>query len=317
MSIRLSSVARHVGAPAPGPVSTRAMLARPTQGFVLRSRTTSFSVMTHNMALLVAPGDYLGTDREGAIAGLVADVRSRAPDVVGLCEVFADDERDRIRSDLGAIYPFFREGPDEADLESDGGLLVLSRHPLLAANDMIYRDCAGVDCFANKGVLHVRVRPPGSPTAYDLFYTHMQNIDEDGGEDTLRAQLTALSQMITRHADPDIPAIVFGDLNVPAFAPHHHADLLARLGAPVDLWVVAGNPAASGPTVIRDSDFFEDADDRPPRDERLDFVLLKEGTKAVPILQNIDVLQLRHNGRLISDHLGVHARFDHVLTIDP
>jgi endonuclease/exonuclease/phosphatase family metal-dependent hydrolase len=317
MTIALRAVGRHVGAPASGPLSVRSMLARPSGGFVLRARTTSFSVMTHNMALLVAPGDYLGTDREGAIVGLVADVRTRVPDVVGLCEVFADDEREHIRGDLAALYPFFREGPDEADLESDGGLLVLSRHPILAANDMIYRDCAGFDCFANKGALHVRVQPPGSPTAYDLFYSHMQNIEEDGGEGVLHAQLSALNEMIGRHADPANPVIVFGDLNMPAFAADRHAELLARLGAPVDLWVVAGNPVASGPTAIRDSNFFDDADDRPSGDERLDYVLLREGTGAVPILQGIDVLQLRHNGRLISDHLGVHARFDQVLTIGP
>jgi endonuclease/exonuclease/phosphatase family metal-dependent hydrolase len=292
------------------------MLGRPDGRAVLRARAAPFSVMTQNMALLVFPGDYLGTDREGAIVGLVAEVRRQVPDVVGLCEVFADDEREHIRGDLATTYPFFVQGPDEDDLESDGGLLVLSRHPFTATSDLIYRDCAGNDCFANKGVLHVRVQPPGAPTAYDLFYTHMQNIEEDGGDDTLYSQLSVLHGMIQRDANPAVPTLVFGDLNVPASAANHYEQLLARLARPADMWVAAGNTVASGFTVVRDSDFFDDADDRPPSDERLDYVLMKPGRRAVQILRQIDVLSVRHNGRLISDHLGVLARFDQVLTID-
>ncbi|HZI44800.1 MAG TPA: endonuclease/exonuclease/phosphatase family protein, partial [Ilumatobacter sp.] len=228
------------------------------------------------MALLVFPGDYLGTDREGAIAGVVGEIRQQRPDVVGLCEVFADDEREQIRGDLAADYPFFVEGPDEDDLESDGGLLLLSRHPFLVTSDLIYRDCAGDDCFANKGVLHVRVQPPG-PAAYDLFYTHMQNIDEDEGDDTLYSQLSVLHGMMQRDADPGVPALVFGDLNIPATAANHYQQLIDRLGGPVDSWITAGNAVASGFTVVRDSNFFDDSDDRPPRDERLDYVLVRPG----------------------------------------
>ena len=58
------------------------------------------------------------------------------------------------------------EGPDEADiLESDGGLLLMSKHPMSQFdNKFIYRDCAGNDCFANKGILYMRVHSP-----HDLY----------------------------------------------------------------------------------------------------------------------------------------------------
>jgi len=310
----LRAVARHVGTPAE--TSTRRIVGRPTGRTVLRARRAPFSVMTQNMALLVAPGNYLGTNREGAIVGLVAEVRRQAPDVVGLCEVFDDDERDHIRHDLANTHPFFVEGPDEADLESDGGLLVLSRHPFTATSSLIYRDCAGFDCFANKGVLHVRVQPPGVLAGWDLFYTHMQNIEEDDGDDTLFSQLSVLHDMIRRDADPVLPTIVFGDLNIPATIANHYRELVTRLGQPTDLWVVAGNPVVSGFTFVRDTNFYEDADDRPARDERLDYMLLRRGGRAIPILQGIEVLSIRHDGRLISDHLGVMARFAETLTID-
>jgi len=310
----LRALARHLGAPAE--TSTRRMLGRPAGRTVLRARRAPFAVMTQNMGLLVAPGNYLGTNREGAIVGLVAEARRQSPDVVGLCEVFADDERDHIRHDLRNTYPFFVEGPDEADLESDGGLLLLSRHPFTATSSLIYRDCAGFDCFANKGVLHVRVQPPGTPSGYDLFYTHMQNIEEEDGDDTLFSQLSVLHDMVKRDADPLLPTIVFGDINIPATVANHYGELVGRLGRPTDMWVAAGNPVASGFTFVRDNNFYEDADDRPARDERLDYVLLKPGRRAVPILQRIEILATRHDGRLISDHLGVMARFTETLTID-
>ena len=53
--------------------------------------------MTYNMALLIFLGNYLGTGREGAIEQIIAGIKSRKPDVVGLCEVFADGEREYIR----------------------------------------------------------------------------------------------------------------------------------------------------------------------------------------------------------------------------
>lgn len=312
--ITVRSVARNLGKAAE--TSTRRMLGRLNGRAVLRARPAPFTVMTQNMALLVFPGNYLGTDRDGAIAGLIAEVRRHLPDVVGLCEVFDDDEREHIRGNLRAEYPFFVEGPDEDDLESDGGLLLVSRHPFIATSDLIYRDCAGADCFANKGVLHIRVHPPGGPTAYDLFYTHMQNIDEDDGDDTLYSQLSVLNGMIQRDADVNVPTLVFGDLNIPATAANHYQQLLARLGEPVDAWTTAGNPVASGFTVVHDSNFFDDSDDRPGRDERLDYVLVKPGQRAIPILGGIEVLSVRHNGRLISDHLGLIARFDQMLTVE-
>ena len=77
--------------------------------------------MTQNMGLLVFPGEYLGTNREGAVAEIISRITAISPDIVGLCEVFADGERETIRTLVQQFYPYFQEGPDEDDLESDGG----------------------------------------------------------------------------------------------------------------------------------------------------------------------------------------------------
>jgi len=271
--------------------------------------------MTQNMALLVYPGNYLGANREGAVAEIISQIKARSPDVVGLCEVFADDERKTIRTKVKQIYPHFEEGPDEDDLDSDGGLLLLSKHPILQHHQIIYRDCAGADCFANKGVIHIRVQPPSSPMPYDIFFSHTQNIEEDGGKKALYAQLTRMNGMIQDYADPNIPTLIMGDLNIPGEVPEHYNQLIKRLGIPVDLWIVAGN-TTEGFTFTSDNNFYEDDDDNPHQNQRLDFMLMKAGLRFIPIMRNIEILKFNNNGRSISDHFGLRADFKQLVQVD-
>ncbi|EFM12300.1 Endonuclease/exonuclease/phosphatase [Paenibacillus curdlanolyticus YK9] len=311
MSISLKRLASHLQQDGK---SLRKMLGRPAGPVKLEVRQAPFSVMTHNMALLVPPAPYLGTDRDGAIAEIVARIRALAPDVVGLCEVFANGERKRIRDALSDLYPHFREGPDEGDLESDGGLLLLSRHPLLAADAMIFRACDGWDCFANKGVIHIRVQPASWPIPLDIFYSHMQNIETDNGVGTLYAQLTTMNNFIVTRRDPAGSQIIMGDLNIPGENQQHYAQLYDRLRL-VDCWFLADNQATSGPTLVIENNFYANPDDRPSSNHRLDYVLMRGGIRLVPILADIEVLKFQHNGRFISDHFGVRASFDKIAII--
>lgn len=315
-ALSVQRLARHLP-PTFRPVTLRGVLRRSSGPFTLSAGDGKFSVLIQNMGLLVAPGNYLGTDRNGAIDQICSEIRRLSPDVVGLCEVFANDERDRIRGAVRDTYPYYRQGPDEADLESDGGLLVLSKHPLLAAGFTIYRDCDGPDCFANKGMIHIRVQGPGWPSAIDLFHTHAQDISTDDGEQALYHQLFAMYKFMYESADPALPAIVMGDINVPAEVPRHYQELLKKLIGVRDCWTIAGNPFDGGFTSIRDSSFHEDHDDRPDRDSRLDYVLMRPGTRAIPILSSIEVLRFTRNGRLISDHLALFATFEKMAILQP
>jgi len=308
-ALTFSQLARHVLEAPSSPYSFRKLVRRPNGPLRLQVQLAPFSVMTQNMALLVAPGDYLGTNRKGVVAEISSRIRSLSPDVVGLCEVFSDGERENIRRALRDIYPYFQEGPDEDDLESDGGLLVLSKHPFLVTGAFIYRDCDGFDCFANKGMIHIRVQSPSCPTAFDVFYTHAQDISTDDGANTLYAQLAKMQEFIQQRADPTLPAIVMGDLNIPAENPQHYAHLLNQLAGVRDCWAIVGNSVESGSTYVKENNFYEDADDRPSLDERLDYVLLRVGTRAIPIVSDIEILKFTCNGRFISDHFGIRVAF--------
>jgi endonuclease/exonuclease/phosphatase family metal-dependent hydrolase len=316
MRTSIREIARHIEPYPPAPSTLRTILKQPDANLRLHIQTAPFSVMSQNMGLMVAPAPYLGVDREGAIDEIVLQIQMLSPDVVGLCEVFANGEREDIFNRLKHIYPYFQEGPDEADLDSDGGLLLLSRHPLLQSHAIVYEDSVGPDWWANKGVIHIRVKSPSSPMAYDIFFTHTQNIAEDGGRETLYKQLTQMDHMIQQYADPNIPTLIMGDINIPGEAPGDYNELLNRLRKPVDFWVVNGNEENSGFTFISDNNFYEDDDDNPRLNQRLDYVLMKSGARFIPILKNIEILKFTRQGRCISDHFALHAQMEALVSVD-
>ena len=295
--------------------SVREILGQDRARLRLRARPFSFSILTYNMALLVAPASYNGTDRSGALAELIARVNAVRPDIVGLCEVFADGERDYIRAQLAAVYPYYREGPDEADLESDGGLLLLSKWPIRTSHSSIFRQCAGNDCYANKGVIFLSVQPTGSPTPCNIFFSHTQDIEQPGGESALYAQLTHIGHMVQAFADPATPTLIMGDLNIPAEVDTNYDQLRQRLGLPVDLWLI-DHPRGSGTTFEVDNNFYDDSDDAPSHNSRLDYIFLRPGSDFVPLLKVIEIHKWAHNGQQISDHYGLQATFDGLIEID-
>lgn len=314
--VTLRQLSRHIHNP-PRPLKLRQSLRLGNVALRVMVTRVPFSIMTQNMALLVRPAPYLGTNRKGAINELIAQIRALSPDIVGLCEVFAEGERWRIQRGVADLYHFSQHGPDENDSDSDGGLLLLSKHPMVERRKIVYEDYAGGDGFANKGVIYARVHPPNSPTPYNIFFSHTQNIEEGGGKEALYAQLTQMNEMIQSHANPKIPTFIIGDLNIPGEVPEHYNQLLGRLGQPVDLWTVAGNPPDSGFTNTSDNNFYELRADAPTQSHRLDYVLMKAGLMFIPILSHINILRWTHGERFISDHFGLYAEFKQLVQVVP
>jgi endonuclease/exonuclease/phosphatase family metal-dependent hydrolase len=268
------------------------------------------------MGLMVLPAPYLGTDRAGAISEIVGQIQNLSPDVVGLCEVFANGERKDIFNRLKHIYPYFQEGPDEDDLDSDGGLLLLSKHPLLQSYAIVYEGAVSYDWWANKGVIHIRVQPPNAPMAYDIFFTHAQDILVDGGREALYGELSQMDYMIQKCADPNTPTLVMGDINIPAENPGDYHELLNRLRDPVDFWLISGNGENNGCTFVADNNFYADKERKPHTNSRVDYVLMRSGRRFIPISKNIEVLKLTHQGRFISDHFGLFAQIEDLVQVD-
>lgn len=310
----LRNLARHIGNHPKGALSVRNLFPA-TGSLHLHTQAVPFTVLTQNMGLLASPAPYLGTDRDGAIAEIVDRVRAISPDVVGLCEVFVDSEREAIHSKLDRIYPHFRDGPDEADLESDGGLLLLSKAPIQTSHQTIFRDCDGWDCFANKGMIHIRVHPTTSPTSVDVFFTHAQDTATSDGVETLYQQLTAMNHFIEEHADSETPTLIIGDLNIPADDTRHYDQLLGRLRQPADIWTLSADGSIDGITYSKANNFYADVSDTPGKDQRLDYVLMRAGSRFVPLVDECSVEKFTNGGRHISDHFGVRANFGWMVEI--
>ena len=128
--------------------------------------------------------------------------------------------------------------PDESDLESDGGLSVLSNLAIHAPinyatgepasglfsrpsgerstapwSELIFRDCDGTDCFANKGAIWFQVNV-GSVGRVNIVAMHT-----DAGLDTddiqaRQAQFRAVADWINTNKVLGQPFFIAGDLNV-------------------------------------------------------------------------------------------------------
>jgi len=268
----------------------------------------------HNMALIGGPWfTYNGTERDQVPSSLIDHLRREAPDIGGLSEVFYDDERDEIRRGLGDVYPFTVDAPEEQGTHEDGGLLLLSKHPILESHTTIYRPCHGIDCEADKGAIHARIRVEAQGD-YDIFLTHLQADGSSEAWETIKAQHSDLYRFIQAHRDPKRPALLMGDLNTVGAISNQYDELISRLNHPEDLWLTTGDGTAgytSGDPVNTES--FEDGVSHSINDPnrhrsglRLDYFLSWRGSQFWPTFQNTHLQILQSSpGRDISDHYGL------------
>jgi endonuclease/exonuclease/phosphatase family metal-dependent hydrolase len=133
-------------------------------------------------------------------------------DVVILEEAFSDRHRGRIvqgLTSMGYRYHSRILGSDRF-LEQDGGVIILSRWPIQCTAQRLFGDtCSGMDCYADKGVLHAIVNKEGQ--RYDIFGTHLNN----GDMNVIRDQLYILKKFVDALAIPRHDAVVIaGDFNI-------------------------------------------------------------------------------------------------------
>ena len=212
---------------------------------------------------------------------------------------------------------------------------IRSQFPILSSDQTIYRACLGEDCLANKGVLKARIDVPAI-TDVDVYLTHLQSPDVQigaipssgpgsSGTDKVKYQLTVLSEFVAATRDRLIPAIVMGDINVNGRNATLYNDMMARLGQPMDAWVVSGtgglgitngDPVSSfapGTAIISATD---------PRrfqsGSRLDYFFGYNGTRFRPTLSNTRVIVAQSPaGRDISDHYGIMTTISGMRLLEP
>ncbi|HEX6183274.1 MAG TPA: endonuclease/exonuclease/phosphatase family protein [Pyrinomonadaceae bacterium] len=308
--VTVRKLARHLVHQPPSAFTLRGLLGAKKGKLSLSAEKVRFSLMTQNMGLLTWPGVYLGTDRPGAVKELVARINALSPDVVGLCEVFADDEIAQIKVGILFTHPYRSYKLAESSVFSDGGCWVFSKHKILKENHHVFANYVGDDKYADKGVVHIRIQPPGALRPLEIFYSHNQNIEEVGGKNALYAQLVEMAGFIKKVADPNNPIFIMGDLNVPGEVPKHYEQMIIRLLGPVDFWLVSGGDPAKGFTFVADNNFYANPAKNPKLNRRVDYILMRAPKTFVPMLKSIDILKFKLGGRDLSDHFGLHAQFE-------
>ncbi|WP_428305269.1 endonuclease/exonuclease/phosphatase family protein [Lacipirellula sp.] len=149
-------------------------------------------------------------------------------DLIGLCEVFESRRRKEIvevvqRDSRNTFHVIEQPKPWGRHLIGSG-LMLLSRYPIVGEPHFItYHHASRVvtngwkaDGFAAKGAIHAQLQVREQPAAQlDCFLTHLESISPKArGE-----QIKELADFIAKHAHPERPAILIGDLNVAADAP--------------------------------------------------------------------------------------------------
>lgn len=311
----------------PLPRGLQAALGRPGD-LTVRSIPAPFHIITYNVAFL--PVGYLGREGNDCRDTIIAEILASGADVVGLTEGWA--HADGIADGVKSLYPYRGHAPGVDLLGGEvpwpfaagralgAGIVLLSRHPFLAADERAYRDSAGSEGFVNKGISWVRIHPAGLPAPIDLFLTHTQAVyDHDVGAPEQAKQLAQLAAYVGEKRDPRNPAIVFGDLNFDGLDPRLYEPAMTLLEHPVDAWVSRTGNLDPGVTFSRSNDFDKDYDVArrvtlgPEREERLDYVLVYPGRTWTLCLDDVAVLRWRTARYDVSDHFGLRARGSHGL----
>ena len=140
-------------------------------------------------------------------------------DAIIFQELFDDDERVELLGYLAPEYPYQStvvDIPNHGALDpiQDGGVLVVSRWPIEAQDQMLFgNNCWDDDCLAYKGFKYAKINKLG--VKYHLFGTHMDAFNELADVNMRKTQLQMAKTFIATKNIPTTEAVLFGgDLNV-------------------------------------------------------------------------------------------------------
>lgn len=262
----------------------------------------TLKMMTYNIWALPGVASHIG-DRFSIIPDHV-----KGYDVLALQEVFASGRSAFLR-ELAKEYPYQSKMLDKDGINIyDGGVVIVSRYPIVNQAQYVFPDCSGTDCFADKGVNYVEVIKNGQ--AYHVFATHTASFDTDTAREYRQRQfkqIRALAQSLNIPANETV--VYSGDFNVNKLKfPGDYQQMLVNLNAL--------EPQYSGYTAStfdpRINDFAGEALSGGENVEYLDYVLLSaehasktSNDNRVDVPRSTDARLWKHYN--LSDHFPVSA----------
>lgn len=286
----------------------------------------TLKVISYNVQFLPGPAAIANKRKDPPYRGRTIGTLLGKFDIVGLNEAFEKRPRDLLLGQLQAAWGDHYQQviiPRPDDGRFMGGLAIAARSRFLATDHVLYSQGSSpekygfaADGFAAKGVLWARVwRGGDTPKSQfvDVFITHLESKDND-----IRVvQYRELADFVRKHADPDHPTIVMGDMNTrgnPSYqersdSPYHlmmktYND--ARPERPfVDLWPALHPGELGGTNEQKSSDI----------GNRIDYILLSNPPAPH---SRLEAKSVRVNGYLdpkvvaLSDHSAVEADLEWV-----
>ncbi len=146
-------------------------------------------------------------------------------DIVVFQEAFFPPARKTLAKLLNQKYPF-QYGPANKPhfLNTSSGIFVVSNTPLKILEEVKYKACNGVDCFANKGAM--LLEGFFNETKFQILGTHLNA----GGPQWIRKeQYKQINTLLNTYNKLDVPQIVCGDMNTHKESLNDYQEMLTTL----------------------------------------------------------------------------------------
>ena len=171
--------------------------------------------MTYNIAQVPEPAYEGGRDRYDNIRDIARHLNDGMYGIVCIQEAFHNATRETLIELVATNYPYQVLGPQGAAYEQDGGLLMLSRFPIISHHvDEFVNKGSGLESLAAKGILHARIQLGSEPyEAIDVFTLHTRSGGERSDKFTRASQLIEAREFIKLHRTQG-SWLLAGDLNV-------------------------------------------------------------------------------------------------------
>ena len=197
------------------PKTKRATL-RLEQSFMTHiTKNTMVHILCYN---IYAPPMITSKEHVSKICNHIKYILSQKPEVtvIALTEVFRTWVRDQILHELASIKGKWKATPvvHKGTINVSSGLLAMwnTDHVVRDGNmrSVEYKRCFQLDCFSNKGAVHVPLKIKQSSVPFNLILTHMQAW-QPGCSGVRDSQFKQLGSLLKN--TPNENVVVVGDFN--------------------------------------------------------------------------------------------------------
>lgn len=155
-------------------------------------------------------------------------------DVIVFQEAFDKKARTILWDIIKETYPYaigpVNETVKKAFTVTNGGVWIVSKHPLTQIGEILFDDCKGFDCGSRKGALMVEVEKDGY--TYQVIGTHLQAEDSPKKEEIRHKQLQQIkTELVDTYHKDGTPQLLCGDFNIHKRDVKHYNQMLVTLAA--------------------------------------------------------------------------------------